>query len=90
MKEKECSEDRENWSRLNRRSTRREIFMKVSMILVIIIGIVAAFTTMKLTGKSDQDYSTATKGNLTNLTLIYVGLGVISVIGIAYLLIKFA
>ncbi|MFJ7977242.1 hypothetical protein JNUCC23_03225 [Peribacillus sp. JNUCC 23] len=64
--------------------------MKVSMILVIIISVFAAISTIKLAGKSDQNYSTATKRNLTNLTLIYVGLGVISVIAIAYILIKWA
>ncbi|MGE8079910.1 hypothetical protein [Peribacillus loiseleuriae] len=64
--------------------------MKISMVLVIIIGIVSAISTIALTGKGDQDYSKATKGNLMNLTLIYMGLGVISAIGIAYVLIKLA
>ncbi|MBA9026622.1 MULTISPECIES: hypothetical protein [Bacillaceae] len=64
--------------------------MKVSMILVIIISLFAAISTIKLAGKSDQDYRAATKGNLLNLTLIYVGLGVISVIAIAYILIELA
>jgi predicted transporter len=56
--------------------------MKISMILVIIIGIFSLIGTLLLGGKSDEDYRSATKGNLSRLTLIYVILILVLLIGI--------
>lgn len=41
-------------------------------VLVIIILLVAVVSTLLITGKSDENYRSATKRNTTNLTLIYV------------------
>lgn len=48
--------------------------MMVSVIAVVVISLVALVGTLSLTGKSDSDYSAATRGNLLNLSYIYIGL----------------
>ena len=59
----------------------------------ILIVIVVAFTvlilaagllwTIALAGKGDENYSSATKGNVTRLSLIYILLAVVLIIGLA-------
>jgi hypothetical protein len=51
--------------------------------LVIVILIVAVVATLRITGKSDRDYSSATKRNTTNLTLIYVVVIFLSLVALA-------
>ncbi|RID83989.1 hypothetical protein D1953_14830 [Peribacillus asahii] len=46
--------------------------MKVMYALVIIIAIISIVSTLLIAGKGDDNYSSSTKRNLTNLTLIYV------------------
>lgn len=45
--------------------------MNVMYALVIIILIVSVVATLLLVGKGDENYSSSTKRNTTNLTLIY-------------------
>ncbi|PLT30351.1 hypothetical protein [Peribacillus deserti] len=56
--------------------------MKLAIILVIIIGIFSLIGTILLGGKSDEDYSTATRGNLSRLTWMYVVLAFVLLVGI--------
>ncbi|RFB13637.1 hypothetical protein DZB84_16900 [Bacillus sp. HNG] len=56
--------------------------MKTLMILVIIIGIISLIGTLLIAGKSDSNYSSATKRNTTNLTLIYVVIITLAVIAL--------
>jgi hypothetical protein len=51
--------------------------------LVVIILIVSVIATLRITGKSDTDYRTATKRNTTNLTLIYVIVILLSLVALA-------
>ena len=44
--------------------------MTISVILVVAISLVALVGTLSLAGKSDSDYSAATRGNLLNLSYI--------------------
>jgi len=46
--------------------------MNLMFALVILILIVSIVLTLAVTGKPDEDYSSAVKRNTTNLTLIYV------------------
>ncbi|THE09286.1 hypothetical protein E1I69_23060 [Bacillus timonensis] len=46
--------------------------MKILMSIVIIIGVISLIGTLLIAGKGDSNYSSATKKNTTNLTLIYV------------------
>jgi len=46
--------------------------MKIMYALVIIILIIAIVLTLLIAGKGDDNYSSSTKRNFTNLTLIYV------------------
>ncbi|MEP9405985.1 hypothetical protein ABKP09_06595 [Peribacillus frigoritolerans] len=64
--------------------------MTVSVIAVVVISLVALVGTLSLTGKSDSDYSTATRGNLLNLSYIYIGLALVLTVGIIYFVIKSA
>ncbi|MFJ7854871.1 hypothetical protein ACIQX3_19165 [Peribacillus frigoritolerans] len=64
--------------------------MTVSVIAVVVICLVALVCTLSLTGKSDSDYSAATRGNLLNLSYIYIGLALILTVGIIYFVIKSA
>lgn len=64
--------------------------MTISVILVVAISLVALIGTLSLAGKSDSDYSTATRGNLLNLSYIYIGLALILTVGIIYFVIKLA
>ncbi|MBM7694402.1 cytochrome c biogenesis protein ResB [Peribacillus deserti] len=57
--------------------------MKLAIFLVIIIGIFSLIGTILLGGKSDEDYSSATRGNLSRLTWMYVILALILLLGIA-------
>lgn len=45
--------------------------MKVMYILVIIILIISVVLTLLVTGKGDENYSSSTKRNITNLALVY-------------------
>jgi len=45
--------------------------MGILTILVFIVIIVAIISTLLLAGKGDEKYSSSTKRNTTNLTLIY-------------------
>jgi uncharacterized membrane protein YjgN (DUF898 family) len=45
--------------------------MKILTFLVIIVIIIAIVSTLLLTGKADENYSSSTKKNTANLTLIY-------------------
>ncbi|GAA0315488.1 hypothetical protein GCM10008967_02580 [Bacillus carboniphilus] len=56
--------------------------MEIAIILVVVIMIAGIIGTLILAGKSDEHYSKATKGNVTRLTLIYVILAIILVIGL--------
>ncbi|AMM94577.1 hypothetical protein QUF81_08030 [Peribacillus simplex] len=64
--------------------------MTISVILVVAISLVALVGTLSLTGKSDSDYSAATRGNLLNLSYIYIGLALVLTVGIIYFVIKLA
>ncbi|MFJ7929153.1 hypothetical protein [Peribacillus sp. NPDC096448] len=64
--------------------------MTVSVILVVSISLVALVGTLSLAGKSDSDYSAATRGNLLNLSYIYIGLALVLTVGIIYFVIKSA
>ncbi|MBL3641554.1 hypothetical protein [Peribacillus frigoritolerans] len=64
--------------------------MTVSVIAVVVISLVALVGTLSLTGKSDSDYSAATRGNLLNLSYIYIGLALLLTVGIIYFVIKSA
>lgn len=57
--------------------------MKLLAVLSIIILLVGFVSTMALSGQGDDNYQESTKRNITNLTLLYVALGVICSIGIA-------
>ncbi len=46
--------------------------MNIMFGLVTLVIIFAIVSTLFLTGKSDENYSSSTKRNTTNLTLIYV------------------
>ncbi|WP_026694645.1 hypothetical protein [Peribacillus kribbensis] len=56
--------------------------MKLAFILVIIIGVFSLVGTFMLGGKSDEHYSTATRGNLSRLTWLYVILALVLLAGI--------
>jgi hypothetical protein len=45
--------------------------MNVMYVLVIIILLISIVSTLLISGKSDENYSSSTKRNTTNLTLIY-------------------
>ncbi|WP_078380445.1 hypothetical protein [Sutcliffiella halmapala] len=51
--------------------------MAIAFTLVVIIGIAALISTLALAGKSDENYRSSTKGNLSRLSWIYVVLVVI-------------
>lgn len=55
--------------------------MMVSYILVAIVGVAALVGTLMVAGKADANYSTATKGNLTRILLMYIILGIMVIIG---------
>jgi hypothetical protein len=55
------------------------ILMSSLGVLILVAGGIA---TIVLAGKSDEDYSASTKGNITRLTLIYLGLAVVLILGI--------
>jgi uncharacterized membrane protein len=46
--------------------------MNIMFALVTLVLIFAVVSTIQLTGKSDENYSSSTKRNTLNLTLIYV------------------
>ncbi|WP_456278379.1 hypothetical protein [Bacillus sp. AK128] len=50
-------------------------------ILGILILLAGLFGTIALAGKGDKEYMKSTKGNVTRLTLIYLLLGIIVVVG---------
>ena len=56
--------------------------MEFSLILVIVIMVAGLIGTLSLSGKGDNNYSSSTKGNITRLTLIYVALAIILIVGI--------
>ncbi len=52
------------------------------LVILIIVGLTVIGTVM--VGKTEQeDYGTSTKGNITRLSIIYLCLGVILVVGVA-------
>ncbi|MFC5734667.1 hypothetical protein [Cytobacillus gottheilii] len=55
--------------------------MTFSYILIILIIVSSAAGTLLIAGKSDENYSSATKGNLTRILLMYIILGIIFIIG---------
>lgn len=46
--------------------------MKVLYTLVIIVLVIAIVSTLLIAGKGDNNYSSSTKRNFSNLTFIYV------------------
>ncbi|WP_243291571.1 hypothetical protein [Bacillus sp. FJAT-47783] len=60
--------------------------MKLLGIIAVLILLVGLILTLALSGKGDKDYHSATKRNVTNLTLIYVALGVICIGIVAFLI----
>ncbi|WP_174733678.1 hypothetical protein [Mesobacillus harenae] len=56
--------------------------MDILLILVFVIIAAVLIGTLALAGKGDSDYTSATKGNVTRLTLIYIALTVILVVGL--------
>ncbi|PLR76577.1 hypothetical protein CU633_14590 [Bacillus sp. V3-13] len=57
--------------------------MTFPILLVLIIIMIAIVCTLLLTGKSDEDYSTSSKRNTVNLTVIYAVVIFLSLIGLA-------
>jgi heme/copper-type cytochrome/quinol oxidase subunit 2 len=55
------------------------IFMSTLGVLILISGLIV---TIVLAGKRDENYGASTKGNITRLTLIYVGLAIVLILGI--------
>ncbi|MGG2091754.1 hypothetical protein AB1283_03335 [Bacillus sp. S13(2024)] len=56
--------------------------LKWILVMMIIVGLTVIGTIM--VGKSEQeDYGTSTKGNIARLSIIYLFLGVILVVGLA-------
>ncbi|MGG2065292.1 hypothetical protein [Bacillus sp. S14(2024)] len=56
--------------------------LKWILVMLIIVGLTVIGTIM--VGKSEQeDYGTSTKGNIARLSIIYLFLGVILVVGLA-------
>lgn len=45
--------------------------MKILITLVIVVILIAIISTLFIAGKADENYSSSTKRNTTNLTLIY-------------------
>ena len=62
--------------------------MKILMSLVIIIGIISLIGTLLIAGKGDSNYSSATKKNTTNLTLIYVVIIPLAVIALGIYIVR--
>ncbi|WP_223699928.1 hypothetical protein [Sutcliffiella deserti] len=56
--------------------------MTIAFILVGVIGVASVILTLSLAGKSDENYTASTKGNLSRLTWIYIALAVILVGGL--------
>lgn len=59
------------------------LLMSALGVIILIAGIIG---TIALAGKNDENYSTSTKGNITRLTLIYIVLIVLFIVGIAVFL----
>lgn len=64
--------------------------MKITYALVIGILIVSIVSTLLVIGKGDENYSSSTKRNNTNLTIIYVVIIVLSVIALGIYITIFA
>lgn len=62
--------------------------MKILITLVIIIGIISLIATLLVAGKGDANYSSATKKNTTNLTLIYVVIILLAIIALAIYIVR--
>jgi len=62
---------------------RRNLFMKIAIILVILIGVLALLGTILIGGKGDKHYDTKTKANLSRLSWIYIILGIGIIIAFA-------
>jgi len=56
--------------------------MEIALILVFLVMLTGLVTTLSLSGRGDQNYTASTKGNITRLTLIYVALAVVLIVGI--------
>lgn len=57
--------------------------MAFAIAIVIVIMVVGTIGTLLLAGKGDEKYSSSAKGNMTRLTLIYVVLAIILIIGLS-------
>ncbi|AGT32028.1 hypothetical protein M493_08765 [Geobacillus genomosp. 3] len=53
--------------------------LMVAAAVVMVAGLIG---TLALSGRGDEQYTSATKGNLTRLVLIYAGLAVVLAAGI--------
>jgi len=62
--------------------------MKILMSIVIIIGVISLIGTLLIAGKGDSNYSSATKKNTTNLTLIYVVIIPLAVIALGIYIVR--
>jgi len=52
------------------------------MIAAAVVMLAGLIGTLALSGKGDEQYTSATKGNLIRLVLIYVGLAIVLAAGI--------
>ncbi|WP_312473049.1 hypothetical protein [Neobacillus sp.] len=58
--------------------------MNFSILLIIVILILAVVSTLSLTGKNDDNYSTSTKQNTYRLTAIYIIVILLALVGLAW------
>ncbi|WP_428908352.1 hypothetical protein [Niallia sp. Krafla_26] len=55
----------------------------IMYVLIIAILVVSAVSTLLIAGKGDENYSSSTKRNYTNLTIIYTVIIIIGLIALA-------
>ncbi|CAH2713200.1 hypothetical protein BACCIP111895_00335 [Neobacillus rhizosphaerae] len=58
--------------------------MNFSILLIIVILILAVVSTLSLTGKNDDNYSTSTKQNTFRLTAIYIIVILLALVGLGW------
>jgi len=56
--------------------------LTILMIAAAVVMLAGLIGTLALSGKGDEQYTSATKGNLIRLVLIYVGLAIVLAAGI--------
>ncbi|AEV19269.1 hypothetical protein GTCCBUS3UF5_19600 [Geobacillus thermoleovorans CCB_US3_UF5] len=56
--------------------------LTISMIAAAVVMLAGLIGTLALSGRGDEQYTSATKGNLTRLALIYAGLAIVLAAGI--------